>query len=115
MKAFIDSGGWSIFCDPTISSTSFFQTIFNVLSTLSKEIFAVINVREFFSGHFAGINFRELSSTKDFVGINFRELGLIKDFTGINFRERNLYKYFEGINFACTLKEYFSTTLVYGF
>ena len=50
-----------------------------------------------------------------FAGINVRELGLTKDYTGNNFRKRNLYKYFEGINFACTLKEYFSTNLVYGF
>ena len=63
---------------------------------------------------FAGINFRELSFTKDFAGIDFRELGLTKDFTGINFRERNFYKHFEGINFAFTLGKTFSTTLVYG-
>ena len=34
------------------------------------------NFREFFSGHFAGINFLELGFTKDFAGINFRELSL---------------------------------------
>ena len=69
--------------------------------TLREEIFAGINFREFFFEHSVGINFRELTFTKDF--------------TGINFRECNFYKYFEGINFAFTLRKIFSTTLVYGF
>ena len=30
------------------------------------------NFRNFFFGHFAGINSRELDFTEDFVGINFR-------------------------------------------
>ena len=65
-----------------------------------------------FYGHFAGINFRQLSFTKDFAGINLRTLSLTKDFMGINIREHNLYKYFEGIDFASTLRKIFSTTLV---
>ena len=83
--------------------------------TLGKEIFTGINFREFFSGHFAEINFRELGFSKDFARINFRELSLIKDFAGINFRECALYKDFVGVNFAFSLKNIFSTTLVYGF
>ena len=38
--------------------------------TLREEIFAVINFREFFFGHFAGIDFCEFGFTEDFVGIN---------------------------------------------
>ena len=68
-----------------------------------------------FFGHFAGINFRELGFNEDFAGINFRELSLTKDFAGINFRECALYKGFVGVNFAFSLKNIFSTTLVYGF
>ena len=71
------------------------------LVTLREEIFAGINFREFFFGHFAGIN--------------FRELGFNKDFAGINFREFSLYKGFVGVNFAFSLKNIFSTTLVYSF
>ena len=69
----------------------------------------------FFLGHFAGINFRELGFTEDFTVINFRELSLTKDFAGINFREYALYKDFLEVNFAFSLKNIFSTTLVYGF
>ena len=86
-----------------------------IVHTLREEIFAGINFREFFFGHFAGINFRELGFNKDFAGINFRELSLTKDFAGINFRECALYKDFMGVNFAFSLKNIFSTTLVYGF
>ena len=32
----------------------------------------------YFSGHFAGINFRELGFTEDFAEINFGELGHIR-------------------------------------
>ena len=64
---------------------------------------------------FAGINFRELGFTEDFAGINFRKLSLTKDFAGINFRECALYKDFVGVNFAFSLKNTFSTILVYGF
>ena len=85
------------------------------LYSLREEIFAGINFREFFFGHFAGINFREFGFHEDFAGINFRELSLTKDFAGINFRECALYKGFVGVNFAFSLKNIFSTTLVYGF
>ena len=94
-----------------------------------EEVFAEINFREFFSEHlagnnfrvlgftkdFAGINFHELGFNKDFAGINFCELSLTKDFAGINFREYALYKDFLEVNFAFSLKNIFSTTLVYGF
>ena len=63
-------------------------------TTLREEIYAGINFREFFFGHFAGIIFRELGFTEDFPGINFRELSLRKDFAGINFRELSLRKDF---------------------
>ena len=69
----------------------------------------------FFFGHFAGINFREFGFTEDYTGINFRELSLTKDFAGINFREGALYKDFVGVNLGFSLKNIFSTTLVYGF
>ena len=69
----------------------------------------------FFFGHFAGINFRELGFTEDFAGINFRELSLTKDFAGINFRESALYKDFAGVNLTFALKKIFPLTLVYGF
>ena len=71
-------------------------------TTLREEIFAEINVRE-------------LGFNKDFTGINFRELSLTNDFAGINFRESALYKDFAGVNFAFSLKNIFSTTLLYGF
>ena len=45
------------------------------------------NFCKFFSGHFAGINFRKFGLTEDFAGISFREWSLAKDFAGINFRE----------------------------
>ena len=35
--------------------------------------FPGFNFRDFFFGHFAGINFRELGFIKDFAGINFRD------------------------------------------
>ena len=69
----------------------------------------------FFLGHFAVINFRELGFTEDFTVINFRELSLTKDFAGINFCESAFYKDFAGENFAFYLKNIFSTTLLYGF
>ena len=78
-----------------------------IVHTLREEIFAGINIREFFFGHFAEINFREFGFTKDFAGINFRESGLTKDFAGINFRERDLYKDFAAINFAFALRNIF--------
>ena len=78
--------------------------------------FARINFRELgFNKDFTGINFRELSLAKDFAGINFRDLSLAKDFAGINFRDCALYKDFAGVNFAFSLRNIFSTTLVYGF
>ena len=40
--------------------------------TLKEEIFAGINFRDFFSGHFAGINIREFGFTEDFAGIKAR-------------------------------------------
>ena len=61
------------------------------------------------------INFREFGFNRDFARINFRELSLTKDFAGINFRECALYKDFAGVNFAFSLRNIFSTTLVYGF
>ena len=45
------------------------------MTTLREEIFAGINFRKFFFGHFAGINFREFGLIEDFAGINFRKLG----------------------------------------
>ena len=83
--------------------------------TLREEIFAGIKFREFFSGHFAGINFRKSGFNKDFVGINFRALCLTKDFAGINFRESAFYKDFAGVNFSFSLGSIFSTTLVYDY
>ena len=72
------------------------------------------NFREFFFGHFAGINFREFGFTEDFAGINFRELSLTKDFAGINFRESALFKDFAGVNLTFAFRNIFSATLVYG-
>ena len=87
-----------------------FLTQISECLTLREEIFARIN---FFSGHFAGINFLELGFTEDFVGINFRELSLTKDFEGINFKSA-LYKDFAGVNLTFALKKIFPLTLVYG-
>ena len=56
-----------------------------VQPTLREEVFAGINFREFFFGHFAEINFRELGFTEDSAGINFRELSLRRDFAGLIF------------------------------
>ena len=95
-----------------VSPLGYFESI---LDTLREEIFAGINFREFFFGHFAGIDFRELAFTEDFAGINIRELSLTKDFAGINFRGCALYKDFVGVNLGFSLKNIFSTTLVYGF
>ena len=64
-----------------------FLTQISECLTLREEIFAGIN---FFSGHFAGINFLELGFTEDFVGINFPKLSLTNDFAGINFRKSAL-------------------------
>ena len=75
--------------------------------TLREEIFAGINFREFFLGHFAGIKFCELSFTEDFAGINFREFSLTKDFAGINFRESALFKDFAGVNLTFGLRNIF--------
>ena len=61
----------------------------------------------FFFGHFAGINFRELGFTEDFAGINFREFSLAKDFAGINFRESVLYKDFTGVYLTFALRNIF--------
>ena len=75
----------------------------------------LINFREFgFTGNFAGINLREFGFTENFAGINVRELSLTKDFWGINFREHFLQR-FRKRKFNVFLKEYSSTTLVYGF
>ena len=87
----------------------------NVCFTLREEIFAGIISREFFIGHFAGINFREWGFTEDFAGINSRELSFTKDFVGINFRESALFKDFAGVNLAFALRNIFSKALVYGF
>ena len=48
----------------------------------------------FFSGHFAEINFREWGFNEDFAAISFRELSLSKDFAGIDFRKSAFYKDF---------------------
>ena len=82
-------------------------TATNSAITLREEIFAGINSREFFYGHFAGINFRELSFTEDFAGINFRELSLRKDFAGINFRELSLTKDFPEVNLTFAFSNVF--------
>ena len=83
-------------------STTFEYSFFKpTRSTLREEIFTGINFREFFLGHFAGINFRELGFTVDFAGIDFRELSLTKDFEGINFRESALFKDFAGRSRKC--------------
>ena len=71
------------------------------------------NFREFFFGHFAGINFCELSFTEDFAGIKFRESSLTKDLAGINFLESAHFKDFAGVNLTFNLRNIFSTTLVY--
>ena len=76
-------------------------------STLSEEIFAGINIREFFYGRFAGIFFRELDFTEDFAGINFRELSLREDFAGINFRELSLTKDFPEVNLTFAFSNVF--------
>ena len=73
------------------------------------------NFREFFFGHFAGIDFREFDFTEGFAGINFHELRLAKYFAGINFRESALYKDIAGVNLTFALKKMFPLTLVYGF
>ena len=80
----------------------------NVCFTLREEIFAGIISREFFIGHFAGINFREWGFTEDFAGINFRALSLTKDFVGTNFRESALFKNFAGVNLAFALRHILS-------
>ena len=67
-------------------------------------MFAGINFREFFYGHFPGIYFRKLGFTEDFAGINFREFSLTKDFSEINFHED-----FTGVDLT------FASTIVYGF
>ena len=74
-----------------------------------------INFRKFFFGHFAGINFREFGFTGDFAGINFRELSLTEDFAGINFCESAPFKDFAGVNLTFTLKNIFSSSLIYSF
>ena len=48
----------------------------NISRSLQGLLFAGINFRESFYGHFAGINFRELGFTKDFAEINFCKLSL---------------------------------------
>ena len=58
------------------------------------------------------INFRGLGFTEDFAGINFCELSLTKDFAGINFRKSTLLV---GLNLLFALRNFFSTSLVYGF
>ena len=63
------------------------------------------NFREFFYGHFAGINLLRIVFTEDFAGINFCELGLTKDFAG-NSRKCPLQR-FRGSKFNVRLKEYF--------
>ena len=40
------------------------------MNTLKEEIFAGIDFREFFFGHFAGINLLQIVFTEDFAGIN---------------------------------------------
>ena len=85
------------------------------MNTLREDIFAGINLREFFWGYFAGINFRELGFTEDFTGIDFRELSLTKAFARINFRESALFKDFARVNFTFAFRNIFSTNLAYGF
>ena len=83
--------------------------------TLTEEIFPHLTFANFFFGHFAGINFRELDFNKDFASINFHQLSSTKDFAGIDFRESAPYKDFTEVNFAFSLWSIFSTTLVYGY
>ena len=101
--------------EPINISENFLAKFIWRTSTLRKEIFAGINFREFFFGHFLGINFREFGFIEDFAGINFHELSLTKDSAGINFRESTLYKDFAGVNLTFTLRNIFSSTLIYGF
>ena len=75
----------------------------------------LVTFANFFSGHFADINFRELGFTEDFTVKNFRELSLTKDFVGISFRESALFKDFPGVNLTFALINIFPTTLLYGF
>ena len=72
---------------------------------LSEEIFAGIDFREFFFGHFAGIDLLRIVFTEDFAGINFCELSLTKDFA-VNSRKCPLQR-FRGSKFNVRLKEYF--------
>ena len=67
----------------------------------------LVTFANFFSGHFADINFRELGFTEDFTVKNFRELSLTK--------ESALCKDFPGVNLTFALINTFPTTLVYGF
>ena len=69
--------------------------------TLKEVIFARVDFRVIFFGHFAGIN--------------FRELGLTKDFWEIDIRESTIFKVFAGVNLTFALRNIFSTTLFYGF
>ena len=59
------------------------------------------NFRNFFFGHFAGINSRELDFTEDFVGINFRELS--EGFRG----KSPSSKIFAGVNLTFALRNIF--------
>ena len=83
--------------------------------TLREKFFVGIDFREFFFGHFAVINFRELGFAEDFAGINFLELSLTNDFAGINFRESALFKDFTRVNFTFALRKILSMASVYGF
>ena len=55
------------------------------------------------------------SSFVHFVGINFRNLSFTKDSAEINFRDRNLYKDFEGIKSHGCLKKHFFRDLILWF
>ena len=61
----------------------------NVTVNFYRKILKKVYLKlEFFFGHFAEINFRDLGFTKDFAEINFRGREIDKDFTGIRFQDR---------------------------
>ena len=103
----------NVFLSVTRGSSNEGDTILKI--TLREQIFAGINFREFFSGHFARINFRELGFTENFAGINFRKLSLTNDFAVINFCESALFKDLTGVDLTFAFRNIFSMTLVYGF
>ena len=94
----------------TISIHSWKRGVDIFISTYSKwRNFRGINCREFYFGHFAGIDFGELGFTqifavhkflKYFAGINFRESLTLKDFAEIYFRESTFWGSKKKFNFA---------------